>query len=284
MTDPVKPKSNASNFGRWLKFIQGILSGLRSKAELLELIETAEINKYIGPESRVMLEGVLNMSDMRVGDIMVPSPRMDMLDIGLEMDELLEKVIQIGHSRYPVYENDRENIIGVLMSKDLLKLQRAPELNIKILLRTAVFVPESKSLTDLLRDFKRNRNHMAMVVDEFGRIAGLVTFEDVLEEIVGEIEDEFDTDTDKGEIYSLVDKSFRVAGTTSIEKINEAFNIELPTLVDEENFDTIGGLIAHEMGHVPQRGEFKDMQGYRFEVMHSKAGAVKWYRVKKFFM
>ncbi len=264
-----------------VKFVQSVFSGLQSKEELLELIETAEINKYIGPESRVMLEGVLSISEMRAGDIMVPAPRMDMLDIALGMDELLEKVIQIGHSRYPVYENDRENIIGVLMAKDLLKLQRAPELNIKILLRTAVFVPESKNLTDLLRDFKRNRNHMAMVVDEFGRIAGLVTFEDVLEEIVGEIEDEFDTETDQGEIYSLVDKSFRVAGSTTIEKINQAFEIELPNQVDDENFDTIGGLIAHEMGHVPQRGEYKDMQGYRFEVMHSKAGAVKWYRVKK---
>ena len=281
MPEPANPKSNPTNLGGWLKFIQGVFSGLKSKEELLELIETAEINKYIGPESRIMLEGVLSISEMRAGDIMVPAPRMDMLDIGLGMDELLEKVIQIGHSRYPVYENNRENIIGVLMAKDLLKRQRAPELNIKILLRTAVFVPESKNLTDLLRDFKRNRNHMAMVVDEFGRIAGLVTFEDVLEEIVGEIEDEFDTETDQGEIYSLVDKSFRVAGTTSIERINGAFDIELPSLVDEENFDTIGGLIAHEMGHVPQRGEYKDMQGYRFEVMHSKAGAVKWYRVKK---
>ena len=151
MPEPANPKSNPTNLGGWLKFIQGVFSGLKSKEELLELIETAEINKYIGPESRIMLEGVLSISEMRAGDIMVPAPRMDMLDIGLGMDELLEKVIQIGHSRYPVYENNRENIIGVLMAKDLLKLQRAPELNIKILLRTAVFVPESKNLTDLLK-------------------------------------------------------------------------------------------------------------------------------------
>ena len=206
---------------------------------------------------------------------------MDMLDINRSVEELLQQVIDIGHSRYPVYENEKDNIIGILMAKDLLKLQRAPELNIKILLRTTVFVPESKNLIDLLRDFKRNRNHMAMVVDEFGRIAGLVTFEDVLEEIVGEIEDEFDTQTDEGEIYSLVDKSFRVAGQTSIDKINKEFEVNLPNAVDEENFDTIGGLIAHEMGHVPQKGEYKDMQGLRFEVMHARSGAVKWYRVKR---
>ena len=281
MTETANEKFRSSKLSGWKKLIHAMIPGIQSKEEFLALIEKAETNQFIGPESRVMLEGVLGISEMRAGDIMVPAPRMDMLDINMGLDELLEKVIHIGHSRYPVYENDRENIIGVLMAKDLLKLQRAPELNIKILLRTVVFVPESKNLTDLLRDFKRNRNHMAMVVDEFGQIAGLVTFEDVLEEIVGEIEDEFDIETDQGEIYSLVDKSFRVAGSTSIEKINQSFEIELPQWVDEENFDTIGGPIAHEMGHVPQRGEYLDLQGHRFEVMLSRAGAVKWYRVKK---
>lgn len=265
----------------WKKLASKILRGPKTKDDLIELIETAENHQYIGAESRVMLEGVLKISDMRAGDIMVPAPRMDMLDIDKSVEELLEQVIDIGHSRYPVYEKEKENIIGILMTKDLLKLQRAPELSIKILLRTTVFVPESKNLIDLLRDFKRNRNHLAMVVDEFGRIAGLVTFEDVLEEIVGEIEDEFDTQTDQGEIYSLVDKSFRVAGQTSIENINKSFGVELPKEVDEENFDTIGGLIAHEMGHVPQKGEYKDMQGLRFEVMHARSGAVKWYRVRR---
>ena len=265
----------------WKKIISRIYKDPKTKDDLIELIESAENNQYIGAESRVMLEGVLKISDMRAGDVMVPSPRMDMLDIDMSMDELLQQVIDIGHSRYPVFENERDNIIGVLMAKDLLKLQRAPELNIRILLRTTVFVPESKNLIDLLRDFKRNRNHMAMVVDEFGRIAGLVTFEDVLEEIVGEIEDEFDTQSDQSDIYSLVDKSFRVAGQASIEVVNKFFEIALPTEVDDEKFDTIGGLIAHEMGHVPQKGEYKDMQGLRFEVMHSRSGAVKWYRVKK---
>lgn len=282
MTDHQPPPVKTHLFqALWKKLLGKLFTKPQSKEELIELMDSAEIKDFIGHESRIMLEGVLNIGDMRVGDIMVPSPRMDMLDIDMGMDALLEVVIDIGHSRYPVYENDKENIIGVLMAKDLLKLQRAPELNIKILLRTAVFVPESKKLNDLLRDFKRNRNHMAMVVDEFGRIAGLVTFEDVLEEIVGEIEDEFDTETDVGDIYSLVDNSFRVAGHTPIEAINQRFEVELPTNVDEETFDTIGGLIAHEMGHVPHKGEHRDMQGLRFEVMHAKGGSVKWYRVKK---
>ncbi len=280
-SSPVGPSSNTSKKNWWKAIIEKVRNGPKTKDDLIELIENAENHQYIGAESRVMLEGVLKISDMRAGDIMVPAPRMDMLDIGQPIDELLQQVIDIGHSRYPVYEKEKDNIIGVLMAKDLLKLQRAPELNIKILLRTTVFVPESKNLIDLLRDFKRNRNHMAMVVDEFGRIAGLVTFEDVLEEIVGEIEDEFDTETDQGEIYSLVDKSFRVSGQTSIDNINKFFEIELPTEVDDESFDTIGGLIAHELGRVPQKGEFKDMQGLRFEVMHARGGAVKWYRVKK---
>lgn len=279
--NPSQPIEESRHRHWWNQFIELIFKKSNTKDDLIELIETAESNQSIGAESRVMLEGVLKISDMRAGDIMVPSPRMDMLDIGKPVEELLQQVIDIGHSRYPVYENEKDNIIGVLMAKDLLKLQRAPELNIKILLRTTVFVPESKNLIDLLRDFKRNRNHMAMVVDEFGRIAGLVTFEDVLEEIVGEIEDEFDTETDQGEIYSLVDQSFRVAGQTSIEKINKFFEIKLPTEVDEESFDTIGGLIAHETGRVPLKGEYKDMHGLRFEVMHARGGAVKWYRVKR---
>ena len=255
-------------------------SPIKSRENLLSLIGQAEIKNLIGTESRIMLEGVLKISQMHVADIMIPAPKMDVIDIDMDMDDMLAMIIDIGHSRYPVYEKEKENIIGVLMTKDVLKWQRAPEIHLKVLLRTAIFVPESKNLTDLLREFKKNRNHMAMVVDEFGRISGLVTFEDLLEEIVGEIEDEFDTDTGEGEIYSLVDKSFRVSGHTSVEKINQAFNVQLNNN-DEEQFETIGGLIAHLMGHVPRKGEHYDTQGLRFEVMHAKSGVVKWFRVRR---
>ena len=261
--------------------VEKLLPTVKTREHLLDLIGVAEQKNLIGTESRIMLEGVLKISGMHVAEIMIPAPKMDMLDISMNIDEMMEKIIDIGHSRYPVYEEDKENIIGVLMTKDLLKWQRAPEINLKVLLRTAVFVPETKNLTDLLRDFKKNRNHMAMVIDEFGRISGLVTFEDLLEEIVGEIEDEFDTETDDGEIYSLVDKSFRVAGHTEVSKINESFNVHLNTDEQQEQFETIGGLIAHLMGHVPGKGEHYDIQGLRFEVMHSKSGVVKWYRVKR---
>ena len=256
------------------------ISPVNSKEQLIEIVQMAGKKGLIGHESQIMFEGVMKISQMHVAEIMIAAPKMDLINIDMPVEEMMQKIIDIGHSRYPVYENEKENIIGILMSKDLLKWQRAPEINLKVFLRTAIFVPETKNLVDLLRDFKKNRNHMAMVVDEFGRISGLVTFEDVLEEIVGEIEDEFDTQEDVGEIYSLVDKSYRIAGHTTVEKFNQYFETTLQSN-DEEEFETIGGLIAHLMGHVPTKGEHFDTKGWRFEVMHSKSGVVKWYRVKK---
>lgn len=246
---------------------------------LLEVMVEAEKNSLIGSESRLMMEGVLRISEMRAIDIMVASPRIDMIDIQMDRDDLFHQVIDIGHSRYPVFEENRENIIGVLHSKDLLKLQRAPDFSIKALLRNVLYVPESKSLVDLLREFKKSKNHLALVVDEFGRIAGLVTLEDVLEEIVGEIEDEFDTQSKTPDIFTLADKSYRIAGHCSIEDINKAFEVDLLEGKEEE-FDTLGGFIAHEMGHVPQKGESITIAGLKFEVMHARGGAVKWFRLR----
>jgi magnesium and cobalt transporter len=249
--------------------------GPDSKDELIETLVEAQDNDVIGAQSREMLEGVIRMADMTAGDVMVAAPRMDLVNIDAPFDELLHLIIDTAHSRFPVYEGEKENIIGILMAKDLLKLQRAPELNIKALLRPAVFVPESKGLNDLLREFRGNRNHLAIVIDEFGRTAGLITIEDVLEQIVGEIEDEFDIAEDDGDIFGLPDRSFRVSGDTSIERVSEAFAV---TLVDAD-FDTIGGLVAHRMGHVPKRGESFALSGLQFTVLHTKGGAVKWFKV-----
>ena len=258
------------------KLAEFIHPGPDSKDELIETLADAEDNDIIDAEARVMLEGVIRIADMTAGDVMVAAPRMDVLDIDAPFDELLHLVIDTGHSRFPVYEGERENIIGILLAKDLLKLQRAPELNIRALLRPATFVPESKGLNDLLREFRGNRNHLAIVIDEFGRVAGLITIEDVLEEIVGEIEDEFDVAEDDGDIFALADGTWRVSGDTAIERINEQFGL---TLADD-SFDTIGGLIAHTMGHVPKRGEVHETDGLRFVVLHSKGGAVKWFKVQ----
>jgi magnesium and cobalt transporter len=204
---------------------------------------------------------------------------MDMLDIDQAMDDLLHTVIDTGHSRFPIFDGDRENVIGILMAKDLLKLQRAPELNIRALLRPAVFIPETKGLNDLLREFRGNRNHLAIVIDEFGRVAGLITIEDVLEQIVGEIEDEFDVAEDDGDIFGLADRTYRVSGDTPIERVNDAFSVNLVGSDPDDHFDTIGGLIAHEMGHVPKRGERFTIGGLTFVVMLTKGGAVRWFRV-----
>jgi magnesium and cobalt transporter len=260
------------------RIVEFISPGPDSKDELIESLAEAEQRELIEPESRAMLEGVIRMADMTAGDVMVAAPRMDLLDIASDYDDLLAQVIDTGHSRFPVFEGQRDQIIGILMAKDLLKLQRAPELNLRTLLRPAVFVPESKGLNELLRDFRSNRNHLAIVIDEFGNVAGLITIEDVLEEIVGEIEDEFDErDASASGIVSLADGSYRVAGDADVEAVNEAFAIRLPV----EDFDTIGGLLADRFGRVPRRGEVVDVAGLRFAVMLTRGGAVRWYRVSR---
>ncbi|MBV8122687.1 MAG: CBS domain-containing protein [Burkholderiaceae bacterium] len=259
---------------RLLEFIH---PGPESTSELFETLADAEERHLIAPESRQMLEGVLRMADLCAGDAMVAAPRMDLLDIESGYEDLLAAVIETGHSRFPVFEGQRDNIIGILLAKDLLKLQRAPELNLRTLLRPAVFVPESKGLNELLRDFRSNRNHLAIVIDEFGNTAGLITIEDVLEEIVGEIEDEFDEKDGATSIYTLADGSQRVAGDTLIEAVNDSFSVNLPV----DHFDTIGGLVAHEMGRVPRRGEAIEIGGLRFNAMLTRGGAVRWFKVTR---
>lgn len=249
--------------------------GPDSKDELIESLAEAEDNDIINAESRSMIEGVIRMADMTAGDVMVASTRMDMLDMAAPFDALLRQVLDTAHSRFPVFDGERDNIIGILLAKDLLKLQSTPHLSIRALLRPATFVPENKGLNDLLREFRGNRNHLAIVIDEFGRVAGLITIEDVLEEIVGDIEDEFDGVEETGDIFSMADGSWRVRGDTAIERINSLFGLQLP----EADFDTIGGMIAHSMGHVPQRGAVHTLQGLRFVVLHTQGGAVRWFKV-----
>ena len=259
------------------RVVEFISPGPDSRAELIETLAEAEQRELIEPESRAMLEGVIRMADMTAGDVMVAAPRMDVLDIQAPYEELLGVVIETAHSRFPVIEGARDNIIGILMAKDLLKLQRAPELNLRTLLRPAVFVPESKRLNELLRDFRSNRNHLAIVIDEFGNTAGLITIEDVLEEIVGEIEDEFDErDGDSG-VYTLADGTHRVAGDAGIAEVNAAFAADLP----EDRFDTIGGLVADQLGRVPRRSEAVEVGGLVFTVMLTRGGAVRWFRVQR---
>jgi magnesium and cobalt transporter len=280
VSDPQPSRSSrhpADKRSLFERLVELISPGPDSRDELIETLADAEQRELIEPESRMMLEGVIRMADLTAGDAMVAAPRMDLLDIDAPYDELLHLVIDTAHSRFPVYEDQRDNVIGILMAKDLLKLQRAPELNIRTLLRPAVFVPESKRLNELLRDFRSNRNHLAIVIDEFGNTAGLITIEDVLEEIVGEIEDEFDERDAESGVYTLADGTHRVAGDTAIAEVNGAFGVSLPS----EDFDTIGGLVAQEFGRVPRRGETVEIGGLRFEVMLTRGGAVRWFRVSR---
>lgn len=278
---PQHKRTRSDKRGYWTRILDFLHPGIDSKSELIDALADAESKELINAESRIMLEGVLRMADLTAGDVMVAAPRMDLIDLSAHIDDTLHQVIETKHSRFPVYEDQRENIVGILLAKDLLMLQRAPELNVRTLLRQPVFVPESKGLNDLLRDFRNTRNHMALVVDEFGRIAGLITIEDVLEQIVGEIEDEFDLEQDEGDIYALADSTYRVSGDTPLERVAEAFEVTFvaPDDNDDNRFDTIGGYIAHAMGHVPRRGEYFDVQTRRFEVLLTKAGAVRWFKV-----
>jgi magnesium and cobalt transporter len=280
VSDPYPTRSEREDNRTFLqKIAEFIHPGPDSTEELIDWLAEAEHDQIIGADSRKMLEGVIRMADMTAGDVMVSTTRMELVNIEDPYDLLMHGVIDTAHSRFPVYEGERENIIGILMAKDLLKLQRAPELNIRALLRPAVFVPESKGLNDLLRDFQSNHNHLAIVIDEFGRVAGLVTIEDVLEQIVGEIEDEFDVGDDDGDIFGLSDRTYRVSGDTLIERVENAFDVKLESTDPDDEFETIGGLIAHEMGHVPKRGERFGFCGLDFVVLHTKGGAVKWFKV-----
>ena len=232
-----------------------------------------------------MLQGVLEVAETQVRDVMVPRSQMVVLERDAPSAEILHTIIESGHSRYPVIGEDRDEVVGVLLAKDILHyFVETPDqpFDLRRFIRPAIIIPESKRLNTLLKEFRINRNHLAIVVDEFGRTAGLITIEDVLEQIVGEIEDEFDIAADEGDIFALADHSWRVAGDTPLERVNEAFGVHLgadPQGDMEAEFDTIGGLVVHEMGQVPKRGEHHRMGGLDFHVLHTKGGAVRWFKV-----
>ena len=271
-------RSTADHRSLFARVIEFISPGPDSRDELMETLADAERRELIDPESRAMLEGVIRMADLTAGDAMVASPRIDMIDIASSLDDVLDAVAGTGHSRFQVFEDSRDNIIGVRLAKDLLRTRGLDAPDLRMLLRPALFVPESKGLNELLRDFRSNRNHLAIVIDEFGGLAGMITIEDVLEQIVGEIEDEHD-EKREGEsgIYTLTDGSSRVAGDAAVVAVNAHFATDLPA----DEFETIGGLVAHSNGRVPRRGESVDVGPLRFAVMLTRGGAVRWFRVSR---
>ena len=235
-----------------------------SRDEIQTFIES-EVE--LDAEEKSMLTGVLEVSETQVRDVMVPRSQMVVIDIEDAFDETLKMIVESGHSRFPVIGEDRDEVLGILLAKDLLPLildREHADLQITDLLRQTLVVPESKRLNVLLREFRENRNHMAIVIDEYGGVAGLVTIEDVLEEIVGEIEDETDTEEDLF-IRRISDDDYFVRALTPIEDFNEYFKVSL----SDEEFDTIGGIVMHAFGHMPTRNEITYIDGFEFKVINA---------------
>jgi magnesium and cobalt transporter len=239
--------------------------------QLVELLHSAHERQLLDGDALTMIEGVMQVSEMQARDVMIPRSQMDMIDVADPPETFIPVVMETAHSRFPVYENSKDNVIGILLAKDLLRYYSdVDEFDVRDMLRPAVFVPESKRLNILLREFKANRNHIAIIVDEYGGVAGLVTIEDVLEQIVGDIEDEYDFDETEDNI--LPDKlgKFRVKAITEIGDFNEHFATRFP----DEDFDTVGGLVISHFGRVPKRGESVTFDGFKFSVLRADSRKV----------
>lgn len=260
--------SNESDDKSWLEKIAHVFSSEpKTRNDFMQILHVAEQNKVIDRDALNIINGAMKVSEMQVREIMVPRTQMVVLKAGQPLGELLPQIIQSAHSRYPFIGESTDEVQGILLAKDLLPQilqENATEFDIRQLLRPATVVPESKRLNVLLQEFRENRNHMAIVIDEYGGVAGLVTIEDVLEEIVGEIEDEHDVEND---IYikKLADNDYIVKALTPIDDFNEHFDSDF----SDEEFDTIGGIILKQFGHLPRRNEVADVNGFHFKVLNA---------------
>ena len=265
--------------GRWLKKIaQGFVGEPQDRNELLTVLREAGQRGLVEPDALSMLEGVLEVGDLQVRDIMIPRAQMVFVRRDDPFAKLLPVVVESGHSRFPVMDEDRDDIVGILLAKDLLRLYTQDvreRFDIREFMRPVVFVPESKRLNVLLKEFRGNRNHMALVVDEYGGVSGLVTIEDVIEQIVGEIDDEFDVEDDHN-IRKEAERQFTVRGVTRIDEFNEYFGAHLS---EEEGFDTVAGLLMKEFGRLPRRGDAATIDGFEFRVTRADRRRIDALRV-----
>ena len=251
-----------------------------SRAELLTILQDAHERNLIDADALSMIEGVFQVSDLSARDIMVPRPQMDVIDVTKPITEWMPLVLEAAHSRFPAVDGDRDKVVGILLAKDLLRYYAEESFDVRDMLRPAIFIPESKQLNVLLRDFRANRNHMAIVVDEYGGVAGLITIEDVLEQIVGDIEDEYDFDEEEDNILPVREARkmrWRVKALTEISQFNET----LGTNFSDEDVDTIGGLVANHLGRVPRKGDVFDIGNVRFDVLRADARQVHVLLVEK---
>jgi len=238
------------------------------REQLLSMLHNAHERNLLDADALSMIEGVMQVSELTVRDIMVPRSQMDVIDIAQPPEEFIPYLITTGHSRFPVIEADRDHVIGILLAKDMLRHYSLAGFNVRDMLRPAAFVPESKRLNVLLREFRTTRNHIAIVVDEFGSVAGLVTIEDVLEQIVGDIEDEYDSEANKeskGNILPADMGRWRVHALTSIEEFNTHFGTQFST----DDADNIGNLVTRHIGRMPRRGESIRIDNLIFEILRS---------------
>ena len=248
-----------------IKQIKNYLLKPKDKDQLSDILKSAFDKNMMDSDALMMLEGVLNVSEMHVRDIMIPRSQMDVIDISKKIEEFIPFVIKTSHSRFPVIEENVNNVIGILLAKDLLRFTSGEHFEVRDNLRPAIFVPESKRLNVLLKDFRTNRNHIAIVVDEYGGVAGMVTIEDVLEQIVGDIEDEFDYDETEDNIIEDQERRFRVKASTEISNFNNYF----ATNYSDEEFTTIGGLITQKFGYLPQRDETVSFDGFDITILRA---------------
>jgi magnesium and cobalt transporter len=244
----------------------------QNKKELLDLLHDAVERKLIDPQALEMIEGVMEVTQMQVRDIMIPRSKMVVIDEEDTPQEFIQKIKTSGHSRFPVIGENKDQVIGLLLAKDLIDTDiHAKNFSLSPFMRTPTFVPESKRLDVLLKEFRQNRNHMAIVIDEYGQVAGLVTIEDVLEEIVGDIADEHDKESQDTAIKKIGEYQYIVPGLTQIEDFNEFFNCEL----DDDEFDTIGGLITHALGHMPIVADEVIIEPFIFRVLQAEKRRLK---------
>lgn len=264
-----------SPFG-WRRLLR-TLAAPRDRAQLLDGLREALASGLLDADAFGMLEGVLQVADLRARDIMVPRDQMTCLRRDDPEQRVLTAVLDSGHSRYPVFDEDGEQVVGILLAKDLLRLfAQAPgkAFDFAQFIRPAVFVPETKRVNMLLKEFRLNRFHMALVVDEYGGIAGLVTIEDVIEQIIGDIDDEYDV-ADEANIRQEAAGVYLVRGVTPIEEFNEQFSLALP----DEEFDTVAGLVSHQLGRLARRGESVVVAGYEFRVVRADRRRIETLRV-----
>jgi magnesium and cobalt transporter len=285
----VSKASFKSMFSKWMGgFAHLFRETPQDRQDLISVLKSAEENSLMNPELLAMMEGVIHISELQARDIMIARPQMVVVNDEMGFDEMINNIVESGHSRFPVVGDNRDDIEGIILAKDLLQFSaeisnaqkgksKPAKFAIKDFLRPAAIIPESKRLDTLLKEFRTNHNHMAIVVDEYGCVGGLVTIEDVLEQIVGEIEDEYDLEGDEDGIQKVAENEYILKGITEIEEFNDYFSSQL----NDEEYETIGGILLQAFGHVPVKDEGIEIDNFKFEIVAADTRKIKIIRVAR---